>query len=137
MKKGKQTVKVCPRVNLDVEGNFSHISIQSYNSEDYVSAEYGTISYGLPELELTLDAPTEEEIRKRALEVLRANRDKLRADHQATMTRFSFMEGQLLRIGPPEVVEADGRTRREIVDAEDAVVKAAPKAGEDDDDIPF
>ena len=125
-----------PTANLGLDGKLINVGVQAYKMEGSVSPEYGYIHVALPPLDLTIEIPSADGLRKMALELLQANRTKLRAEHAALMTKYQFLENQLLGLAAPELVEGERRAYSETRDVSDAEIKQALK-GEEDDDIPF
>ena len=133
----RHQVKWYPLASLGLDGKLIVVQPHSYEVKGSVSAEYGYIHIALEPLELEIELPSEEELRSKALAVLQADRQKLRAEHQALMTKYQYLENQLLGLAAPELVAGERVSYAEArADVSDAQIKQALK-GEEDDDIPF
>lgn len=133
-------IKAYPYLYLSLDGKIQNVSVQGYPSEANLSIQYSSITLPLPLLEIELDLPEQDDINRRCVELLRADRDKLRAEHTALMTKYQFLENQLLGLPAPDIVEGDGRRRYEDQPIEDAAVKPEKNWGKgegDDPDFPF
>lgn len=127
----KHTIKFYPYLYLSLDGKLSHVSGSAYSGTDVISLEYSSITHYLPLMEIEVEIPNEAEIRAKALEILRANRTKLRAEHTAILTKLQFVENQLLGLPAPDLVEGERRPYHSA-GAEDATVKPSQEEGEDD-----
>lgn len=118
-------VMVYPRLLLNVEGGDPSCSFATWGlGEDSFTPAHGYLSLAMQPMEVEVELPPTQEISSRCLALLRRQRDKLRAEHQAQLTKLQFLENQLLGLPSPEIVEADNPTRR-------------PNRDVDSDDIPF
>lgn len=132
-------LKLYPSIALDKGGRFLHVAADTYRycekgeEAGHISKESGSVFVNLPPIDISFDYP--EDVRAQALAILRANRTKLQGEHIATMTRFQYLENQLLGLAAPDVLDADdnaGRNARSLNSEE-----LEERAFGDDLDTPF
>lgn len=121
----KVTITLYPYAYYDKHGAFSHSGIFTWSQTSAITTE-GNIILALPSEKFEVDLP--DDPRPQLLEILRAHRGKLNAEHQNTLTKLQFMENNLLGLAAPEVLDAVKKPPRE-----------APYGDliDRDDDIPF
>lgn len=117
-------MKLYPYVRVSPKGELQSVNAFTWKTEDKVE-DSGSFCFELPPIEL--DVEVAEDFRPACVQLLRAHRGKLQAEHHMLMTRMQFQENQLLAISAPEVLDA----------SEGPKAKAINQDGEGDDDIPF
>lgn len=118
----KKTIKLHPYVFLNGKGELQSLDANTTHLYgDGEVTQYGHIVVTLPSVQLEVEFP--DDLRPQALAVLRKFRERLSAEHHATMTRLQFTENQLLALDAPDILDAEEELRR-------------PQARDDDDD-PF
>lgn len=125
----KRTATIYYSLMLNMKGEVHGVHVQNWKVETLIHHEAGFITIGgFEPIEVEVEVPSDAEVRQLAFNALAAQRDKLRAEHQALMTKYQFMMNDLLGLPSPEVAEAEERRPYRDLPA------AAP---EGDDDIPF
>lgn len=101
-----ETVTMYPYVRLTQQPDGSqsrYVQMFNWKTESKVEDGGDTIVIALPEIEVTVQFA--DDLRPQALEILRANRQKLKAEHQALLTKLQWLENQLLAIEQSEVLD--------------------------------
>jgi hypothetical protein len=107
----KEKIKVYPYTQFDSEGKFLRLDANTYGpygenkTKGGEVSEHGSVTVYLPMIEIEIEGPELAALEAKAVEILRAHKGKLQADHHLMMTKLQFIENNLLRLSAPEVLD--------------------------------
>lgn len=87
-------------------GSTPFVNAYSWQTESKIEDGGDQVTIALPPIEIQISHPAD--LRPLALEILRANRQELKAKHQALLTKLQYLENQLLALEHMDILDKDG-----------------------------